>query len=546
MKKPVIAIGLDAADPVLIESWLQAGRLPGLEALCAKGAYGRLDNLGYYKAETPWTTFCTGRLPTDTGYWAPLKLREGTYEIEEIGAYDYAEYPPFYALGPDYRVAVFDVPQSVLSESVNGPQVLAWGAHSPQTDSVSRPQGLLAEINRRYGEHPALHRDHGDWWDDDYLHRLHRALRTGIDRRVAICRDWLREEPWDLFLTVFSETHSAGHDFWHISRPDHPLHERIRNNHERDLMLDVFQAVDRGISEIAAEAPEDSYLVVFSVHGSDNNVTDVASMAILPEFLYRYSFPGKTMLAPGRPGSAVPPPLAPVRIQHWQHELQSYRYDPNQLRRMVKRFTPRRAHQRINRSFGGPLAPDLYSIRELKRLGASAAWQPVQWYSKVWPKMKAFALPTFSEGYIRINVKGREPQGLVEPECYGAICDELAKELRRLVNPRSGKPAVAEVIRTRGSANTQDPKLPDADLIVTWTETPADVVDHPDLGRIGPLPFRRTGSHRSRGFWIATGPSIEPGTQRPRMRAVELPAAILRLMGVTGRDTTPTLQESVT
>ncbi|MEM9623061.1 MAG: nucleotide pyrophosphatase, partial [Pseudomonadota bacterium] len=60
MKTPVIAIGLDAADPVLVEEWLAAGHLPNLANLCAQGGYGRLKNLEYYKAETPWTTFLTG------------------------------------------------------------------------------------------------------------------------------------------------------------------------------------------------------------------------------------------------------------------------------------------------------------------------------------------------------------------------------------------------------------------------------------------------------------------------------------------------------
>ncbi len=544
MKTPVIAIGLDAADPVLVEEWMAAGHLPNLAALRANGAYGRLENIGYYKAETPWTSFLSGRLPTETGYWSPIKFEEGSYRVHEIGAYDFQQHPPFYALGRDFRVAIFDVPQTALSDQVNGPQVLAWGAHSPQTASVSKPEGLLEEINRRFGEHPALHRDDGDWWDERYLRTLHRALLTGIERRVAICRSWLRQERWDLFLTIFSEPHSAGHDFWHISRADHPLYSKMQGKFDPDPLLDVFRAVDRGVGDILSEAPEGSHKVVFSVHGSDNNVTDVASMALLPEFLYRYSFPGKVMLAAGKAGARVPPPVEPLRTQHWQHDLQAYRYDPHGLRRNLKTLVPRRVHHRLDRLFGGPLAPDLCSIRELKESGSPVAWQPTVWYSRVWPRMKAFALPSFSEGYIRINLRGREPEGLVEPDEYAKVCDEITAELERLVNPRDGKPVVAEVHRTRGSANAQDPNLPDADLVVVWSDRPADVVEHPRLGRIGPVPFRRSGSHRARGFWFASGPNIEPGKKLSRMHAVDLPSAILDLMGVPGFHSAATLRKS--
>lgn len=544
MKHPMVAIGLDAADPALLEEWFAAGELPNLQNLCARGAYGRLDNLDYYKAETPWTSFITGRLPAETGYWSPETFRHDEYRTESAGAYDFRAHPPFYALGPDYRVAVFDVPQSVICDDVNGPQVLAWGAHSPQTDSLSKPETLLDEITHRFGPHPALHNDHGEWWDAEYLHDIHRALATGLERRSAICRHLLNQERWDLFLTVFSETHSAGHDFWHISRPDHPLHAHGQGLFDEDPLLDVYRRADRAVGEVLSAAPADAYKVVFSVHGSDHNVTDVPSMVLLPEFLYRYSFPNKAMLAPGKAGSAVPPPRTPVRMQHWQHEMREYRYDPNPLRRRLKSLVPRRLHARLNRAFGGPLAPDLYDIPELKQRGYGVAWQPAQWYAKSWPRMKAFALPSFSEGYIRINLRGREPQGVVAPENFATVCDEVIQELEALVDPRTGEPVVRQALRVRGTPHEQDPSLPDADIIVNWADTPVDVVDHPRLGRIGPVPYRRTGSHRPRGFWMVEGPGIEPGSMLPTGHAVNLPSTLLELMGAPlPEDATPILRQ---
>ncbi len=531
MKTPVIAIGLDAADPDLLDEWMAAGHLPNLSRLRSAGVYGRLDNMEYYKAETPWTTFLTGCMPGKTGYWSPVRFVPDGYTVEEIQAYDFAALPPFYAMGDACRVAAFDVPQGALSENANGPQVLAWGAHSPQTPSHSLPPELLARVTASYGAHPALHRDHGEWWDPRYLKTLHQALKTGIARRTDICRDWIRQEPWNLFLTIFSETHSAGHDFWHLSRTDNPLHGSMTEVFDFDPLLDIYKDVDRSVGEILALAPEPSYKVVFSVHGSDNNVTDVPSMVLLPEFLYRYSFPGKTMLAPGRAGTPVPPVIKPARLQSWHHEIREYAYDPNLFRRLLKRLAPGKAHRRIERLFGGPLAPDLFSIAELQALGKQLSWQPTHWYSKVWPRMKAFALPTFSEGYIRINLAGREPAGIVQPEDYDALCDDLDRELRRLINPRTGFPVVKKVIRTRRGAADNDPRLPDADLVVVWAEDSADVVDHPSAGRIGPVPYRRSGSHRARGFWAAQGPGIEAGASAAPAHAVDLTATIVALMG---------------
>ena len=55
---------------------------------------------------------------------------------------------------------------------------------------------------------------------------------------------------------------------------------------------------------------------------------------------------------------------------------------------------------------------------------------------------------------------------------------------------------------------------PPADLIVLWQEeSPTDVVDSAGVGRIGPLPYFRSGGHSSRGFVMARGPDFEAGSR---------------------------------
>lgn len=531
MKRPVIAIGLDAADPQLLETWMAQGHLPHLNQLRQQGAYGRLDNLEYYKAETPWTTFLTGCLPPKTGYWAPVKFFEGTYKVEEIEAYDFQNYPPFYALGKDYRVAVFDVPQSTLSSQVNGPQVLAWGAHSPQTPSHSLPDGLLSEIQQTYGKHPALHRDHGDWWDQNYLQRLKQNLQTGLEMRSQICQDWLKQENWDLFLTIFGETHSAGHDFWYLSQQDHPLYpHKAGSLGSNDPMLEVFESADRALGEILSAAPEDAYIAVFSAHGSGNNTTDVSSMMFLPEFLYRWNFPGEAKLAVGKPGRPVSPPITDPKRKTWTGEIWQRKQESNPLKGWLRRRLPSKYHGSLDHIFGQP-AQDLLSPQQLQQEKHSLFWQPTMWYRPYWPQMKAFAIPTYSEGYIRINLQGREPQGIVAPQDYTSTCEEITQALYQLVDARTRQPVVKKVIATRKTGLEQDPRLPDADLVVVWQDQPTDVVESPLVGRIGPVPYRRTGSHRARGFFTLCGPGITPGSLLPTGHAVDLAPTLLSLMG---------------
>ncbi|MGB7440670.1 MAG: alkaline phosphatase family protein [Coleofasciculaceae cyanobacterium] len=533
MKNPVIAIGLDASDPSLLEKWMSQGHLKNLRRLREQGAYGRLRTFDYYRAETPWETFLTGCSPKNTGYWAPVKFHPDTYEAQDIEAYDFFEHPPFYALGDDYRVAVFDMPHSTLADGVNGLQVLAWGAHAPLTPSHSRPPELLQEITDKHGEHPALHKDFASCQNLTALTELQKLLETGIHRRAVVCQDLLQREPWDFFLTIFGETHSAGHYLWHTSQPDHPLYEEMKAYSGGDKMLKVFEAVDKAVGDIVSKSPENANILVFAAHGMGTNVMDLPSMLFLPEFLYRWNFPGKFGMARGNMKQPPGKPMVGERAKRgWIGTVWSLKHESNPIKGFLRKKLPRKIFNRLEPLFGNSTQQDLISPFEFIEQSDPFFYQPAIWYKDFWTQMKAFALPSFSEGYIRINLQGREAQGIVAPEDYNAVCNELIEKLYRLKDARTGEPMVKDIIRTRQEATENDPKLPDADLVVIWQEKYAtDVVESPEIGRIGPVPFNRTGSHRSDGFLVAVGPDIPEGSNLPAGHSLDIAPTILNLMG---------------
>ena len=528
VKTPVVAIGLDAADPVLLERYMDAGHLPALARLRAEGTYARLTTFDYCRAEASNTTFLTGCSPAKHGDWSPFRFKTD-YRCETT-PYEFADYQPFYGLGKDYRVAVFDMPQSKLSKDVNGIQVLGWGAHSPRCPSHSEPPELFSDIVAKHGEHPTLRKDDvHSMGDEPAMLRLKQGLETGVERRAAACVDLLTREKWDLFLTYFSEIHSGQHYMWHLSHPDHPLYQYF-GTPGQDPLLELVQAVDRAIGRITAVMPEGARLVVFSDHGMESNTTDVPSTVFLPELLYRLAHPGEYGLAKGKPGAPPPPVMKPLANRSWRSTLYGLKHDPNPITRWLRQHMPTaKFHYGIEKRLGMnslPLCPDDCP------LGA----QPPMWYHPAWKNMKAFALPSFSEGYVRLNVRGREAHGIVDPDDYDRTCDEIAGELHTLVDARTGQPAVKRVVRTRKGPDgpAMDGERPsDADLIVIWEGVPIDVVDHPTAGRIGPVPFKRSGSHVHRGFLMAKGPGVQSGERLPEAHALDIPPTILALLGAS-------------
>lgn len=521
--RTLVAIGLDSADSCLLDAWTSEGHLPNIARLRDQGAYCPLRGPDLYLSEQAWTLVLTGCEAKQTGYWSRWKFDPASYELRDTGAYDYRQYPPFYALGPAYRSAVFDVPQATLSEDVHGVQVQAWGARSARTNSVSDPPELLEQLVGKHGRHPAFDRDHASFWNPVAVTWLERALIKGIARRAAICRELLAREPWDFFFTVFGETHSAGHFFWHLSQ-DHPL-RRWKRMVAGDPLLRVFQAVDAAVGSILAARP-DADVLLFSPEGIAANAVDLPSTVFLPEFLYRFNF-GRHGLANGNAPSAPGSPITFPKSLGWHRELYGLRADAHPVRRRLRRWLPMEVSgwwEERSHPGPGPAYPGRFG---------SLFHQPPMWFSPHWREMRCFALPSIAHGYVRINVRGREVHGMVAPAEYGPVCDDLSRHLRDLRDARSGRRLVKEIVRTRDVPLASGAELPDADLIVFYEDEPTDVVDSPRFGRIGPVPYARTGGHVNRGFAILKAPHCAPGSTRQPGHVRDLAPTMLALLGAS-------------
>ncbi|WP_017296393.1 alkaline phosphatase family protein [Geminocystis herdmanii] len=536
MSNPVIAIGLDSADPILLEKWMAQGHLPNLEKIRSQGSYGRIYNPVNYAdqktkeqftfTEPLWAIFTTGCLPNKTGYWSPVKYSPDNYKVEYDrinGTYDYQEYKPFYSLLENHHITIFDLPVTGLCKELKGLQVLAWGGHDPFTPRHSQPPELLPELNEKYGEDNIYGNDTGVWWNKKYCQWLPPALKKAISQRSAICQDLLTREPWDLFITVISETHTAGHDLYY-TQDNHPLYSIFsKNAHNQDLMLEVFQKADQAIGEILSQVPENAYIIIFSLHGMDVNVTDLFTMFFLPEFLYRFNF-NQSAIAHGEI-KTTPPVMITNPLRHsWLGEIWVRNHPPNLMQKLFKSLTPSQFLYSAKNGLDCPFS----LLKEKDDL----VWAPSRWYQPLWHQMKAFALPAFNDGQIRLNLKGRESQGIVDASEYNSVCEEITTQLLQLVDGRTGKPIVKRVIRTRKSPLIDDSKLPDADLIVKWEENPTDVVDSPKYGRIGPVPYFRPGGHRAGGFLMAKGEGIIENSSFGSGNIVDLAPTILKLMDV--------------
>jgi predicted AlkP superfamily phosphohydrolase/phosphomutase len=143
--------------------------------------------------------------------------------------------------------------------------------------------------------------------------------------------------------------------------------------------------------------------------------------------------------------------------------------------------------------------------------------------------MPAFALPSFYDGRIRINLCGRERHGTVDLSRYEQTCQRLETMLRECRNPRTGEPVV-DFIERRSTGDPRALTGSDADLLVIWRGVVAAFI-HPRLGQIGPVPLLRTGGHTGRyGMAYVAAPGLEAGDRGVRS-AFDVDPTIMTMLG---------------
>jgi len=341
-------------------------------------------------------------------------------------------------------------------------------------------------MDRRFGPYPATPWIYSFCWPSPEKTRVAgAALVRAVEVRTQAAR-WLLSErlpDWDLAMVVVSECHSAVEPLWHGVDPDHPLHG-IESAAAAEIALrDVYVAIDKLVGELEGAFP-DATIVVFAMHGMGSNDSDVPSMVLLPELLYRAAFGAPYMRSIDYSGvtSGGVPLLAEDEV--WD--------------KVMCRVVPRYARL-IDRLMDRISGPEPLPI----------TWMPAARYSLFWPRMRAFALPAFYDGRVRINLAGREARGLVPADQYEATCRQMIDLVRGCRNLLTGTDVVHEIHWPKKDPRAVGPS--EADLYIVWKSLAAGF-STPGLGDIGPIPYRRTGGHSgSRGFLYIAGDGIVPG-----------------------------------
>ena len=175
------------------------------------------------------------------------------------------------------------MPHAKADVPLNGIEVAEWGCHDRHFGFHTWPSALAAKIDSAFGLHRVLGMDAysiREWAPDDYAHR-EAALRTpeedatllngllhGVKAKRKLNADLLADGDWDLFLTVFGESHAVGHQQWHLHDPAHPrFHPDSVRMVGGDPIVQIYSALDAALGETLSLVSRDATVLVLLSHG---------------------------------------------------------------------------------------------------------------------------------------------------------------------------------------------------------------------------------------------------------------------------------------
>ena len=476
----LLIIGLDGATFDVLNPMMKAGRMPALQRFIADGVSGVLHSTKPPITPAAWTTFMTGKGPGRHGIVDFEKYHVATHRLEFNSTYEIREKTLWEHLSDKgFRVGSINVPMTYPPKPVNG--FMISGFETPSIDAeFTYPPELKQDILREIPDY-----NYRTNWRRKPMGGLE-MLRENLDyisgsfdqgrRLTEYCGE---KFGWDVLMIVYKLVDNLQHKAWKYLDPRF----NAKYPREAEMAAECFRKLDDALAHLFAYANKrDATVLIMSDHGHGSLDGKVQPNLLLNRWGY---------LALRSPWER-----ATRRASHWAHRL---------TKGKATRF------EQGSRGIERDLAID-------------------------WANTKACVMHAGIYGFLYINVKGRGPNGVVEPADYERLRDEIAEQLRAetILWPDGRRTAMfPEVLKAEElyrCTRDDNPDLPD---LLLSPEPGLAVVRKIRGAR--PVRWcsesRLEGTHRVEGIVALGGPNVRRG-EAIEGNIVDITPTVLAALGL--------------
>jgi predicted AlkP superfamily phosphohydrolase/phosphomutase len=493
MGKGLLVIGLDGASFNVLNGLIAEGYMPNLSGLIRAGSRADLETTFPPITAVAWTSFATGKNPGKHGIFE-FVLRGGCRRELAANA-SLRQGQAIWELLSDagWRVIVHNFPCTYPPRQINGLMIADFMTPRGRRD-FTYPQTLLSEIENEFGPYRLyLFQTYAGGNAEGVLEELFDEL----DYKTKVTEYLMTHYEWDAFFQYFWGTDRIQHELWHIIDDSHPKHDPQEASLYRSRVYEYFQRVDEALGRLVAQVGADAIVCIASDHGFGP--------------AHKYCSFNLWLLQEGFLKLKSDPLTRLKRL------LFSFGLTPENVFKITKKIPFRRL--RPSRGLSNrPAASKLLSTFFLSLNDVD------------WSRTVAFSKGNY--GQIYINLKGREPFGIVEESEYESICERICERLRDLKDPISGEPWAASVLRRNEIYD--GPRIADAPDIAFL---PRDMRYLP-LGnadftsnRFITDAFGISGCHRMHGVLIARGGPVKQGFKASAAHIIDVAPTLLYLLG---------------
>jgi predicted AlkP superfamily phosphohydrolase/phosphomutase len=487
----IAVIQFDAASARLLERLGGEGRLPNLQALRSRGTEVELETPAAHFPASAYQDLYRGVEVGDHGLFYPFQWAAGDQRIRLAGSFE-APPPIWDLLGRHGRSTLaIDPYECHRPHQAQGALTCGWGMRERVVlERWAVPEGGDREARRRHGRPPDVTEVFGAQSPRE-LRRLREHFLAAPKRVADLAIERLGERSFDLAWIVFAAPHLAGHRLWEV--PSYIGPDAIAAEERQRLdgaLAEVYEEVDVQLGRVLDALPDDCDVIACSVLGMDVNTSRAD---LLPEML-------TAVLGKGRSDAADDASADSDSGAIWK----------------LRAALSGRVRSAVAAAMPDKLALELTARLELRGVD--------------WSTTRAFAHPADNQGYVFLNRKGRERNGIVNDSEAPELIAQIRNGLLDFRDP-DGKPAVVAVdeIADTYQGPAAD-RLPD--LVIRWRPTSSVVLDALHSPRFGTVRRRgygsgRTGNHTDSDAWAILAPSA--GNLRPLgrpARITDIPATV--------------------
>lgn len=495
MNKPnkIVIIGLDGATWDIIHPMIRKGQLPTFKYLIENGSYGNLNSTIPPLSAPAWTSAFTGVNPGKHNIFDFFTIRNDNYELRNVTSND-RKTPAIWNILDTYGMTsgIFNMPMTYPPEAVNGFMVAGLG--TPDTNSNFIYPASLKEELKNYLHGLQFSIDVGTIMggrEDAFLDELYKV--TDIQEK-AVHYLYNKYQP-DLFMAVFDELDRIQHFFWRHMETSHPLHDPKKSQKYKDAIEDYYQHLDIAMKRFLDTLPEDTTVMIVSDHGFGGLHKDF--------YINKYFYDMDILSLKLKP---------PLSIN-------------TELLRAIKTTLKKLTYKMGVGRWVDRMIPDWLRLKSLTPTVDTGLG------SVDWSQTKAYFC-SLSGQNVWINLKGRQPEGIIEPgKEYEALRDQIIEKLYTIKDPKTSKNIIQKVYR-REEIYTEDLVSNAPDLIIDMAEGYVIQVGLAPEMLMPAMQYKlyRSGCHRQHGIFIAIGKDIKKNHQVQNAEIIDIVPTVLYLL----------------